>query len=265
MLKITILILIIFITKCIQGQNAKYFFEKASQSNTPHVLQNKNFQLVSGFERYSTKFSSTAKQRELYFPTFLFKYGTNEKLELQAGFTRIDIRTKTNNVVGQSRVFTQSSIGLKLNLLKQDRAIPTISLFSSLMLNNKFGFKYGVDTIFDYSLKFLFENKFNEMISLRYSIGVEKVNAFNVNRKFSYSITPIFTVSDNVSAFIEVHGYLRKKQSFATYANGGLGLSLSKKAWMDLNFGYNFIKTKPSKDAIDLYYGIRFIYNRKSL
>ncbi len=258
------LLLPLFYFECICSFSQATFpdGDRPSNSISPHTINKNGLQTELGYTRMIEWITKKEKDIKYLLPQLQMRYGASNRLELRTGVNFFNVKNIASNGIFTNTILPLLNIGVKYKLLKQRKFIPTFSILAETVNKTKYKLIGGLDSIFDYSIKLLFENKINDNFLLRYALGFEKNYLFSIGKKYTYSITPTYTFNDEWRLYIEYHGLINtnNKGKAAHYIATGLQYAFTDKMKIDVSSGYNFGKKKPFKEYDDMYYSLGFMY-----
>lgn len=172
-------------------------------------------------------------------PSALFRFGLSDRIELQlvTPFTLEQIYN--NNNIETNHYMNSTQVGVLINLIKQQNAIPEISFTYRSIIPFK---ENTVETI-------------SHLVSLNFSNKIYQ--DFNVNYNLKYKIIPetsdikqvVINLGYNISSksqlFIESSAELISDEIASNFITGGLSHTLRKNLYLNLYYG-NCLKQNTS-------------------
>ena len=137
--------------------------DRPDQTDAPYTIEKGYLQLENGFF-----LQHQAESKTVGLANVLLRLGACKNLELRLSDLLVNEKEKT---IPSNTGIQSSEVGFKLNLLKQQKILPAISLASSVTLPFLFSkpFKTG---LIQNTTKFLFSNDLNKANPLGYNTGV---------------------------------------------------------------------------------------------
>jgi hypothetical protein len=259
--------IILILTHCLSFcQSTTFITDRPSNSLTPHII-NKNGLLTEASYLRSVFKSSNTNSKDIYnfLPQIQLRYGASNRLELRTGVEFLQEKAILQSGTSTTFLFPFVSFGVKYRVLNQRTLIPTFSILVTAINKSKFRLNTGIDSLFDYNIRLLFENKINDVLAINYSVGYERIQWLNPNAKYTISFTPNITIDENWKFFAEVIGTKSRKYSdvWAVYLASGIHYQASDKFGININGGYK-IGEKKSNNLFDKFYysmGLSYKFN----
>src|SRR5258706_3410095 len=204
--KISLLIAIVCLLTAVWAQEDKIDPERPDQSESPDLISKKVFQAEFGFN----KENSSGRDYDLLYPTALFKYGLG-KIELRVETV---LRSSYQQLIPNPKWETgldPVTLGFKINLAKEKKFFPKTSLITSLGIPALSSKVFRTDHIAP-SIKLVMINTFSDHADLSYNLGAEW-DGFSTTPAWLYSLSQGFSLGENWNTYIEVFGFVPKKES----------------------------------------------------
>jgi Putative MetA-pathway of phenol degradation len=202
--------------------------DRPDQTECADIVPAGRFQLENGFQH--TKTGKGAQ--EMMLPTALSKFGINEKLEVRLTTNLIYTKTPDSTATG----FEPVTVGFKVSLREQKGILPKTSFICKMTLPNVASKKYKQQYLAPQIL-LLFQNKINDNFSLGYNFDIQW-DGENPEPGYEYTVSPEYKVTDKLSAFLELYGFIAEHARTDNWADGGFKFLISKDIQLDLAGGY---------------------------
>ncbi|MEL7221740.1 MAG: transporter [Bacteroidota bacterium] len=239
---LTIIALILSSTIALAQESAPFTTSRPGQAFTPLTMGKGGLQVQSGFrigENYSTV---TDFGRRLFYSasfgnTTTVRYGISEKVEIRA---EADWSRNYENLFdGPERRFGDSfqrvSIGSRILLVNDDEKSQYFSVQPRLDLPIVDVENVGMQILLAYSKSVFSTATFTTNVS--WTGGT----AYYVGNQWDYALNLGFSITDNLSGFVENYGTLIADQLFLSF-DTGLALMVSPNLQLDLSGGFGQIE-----------------------
>jgi Putative MetA-pathway of phenol degradation len=202
--------------------------DRPDQTETPSIVPAGRFQMETGLKHTRTD----KRSKEFSLPETLLKLGLNERVELRL-ITPLAYN-KYNDTIDSG--LGPITVGFKANLLTGKGLLPETSFIAHLILP-KAASKDLQAKLLAPELLLLFENKLSDNTDLGYNIGV-KWDGRCPQTIYTYTLSPNFTLTNKLKAFVESFGCLPEHQHPEHWVDGDFMFLLTKNIQLDIATGY---------------------------
>lgn len=166
-------------------------------------------------------------------PSALFRYGLNERVELQM-VTPFNNQSSYYNsdLVSSNFHIKKVQLGIVLNLLERNKIIPETSLtYRSIIPFNKTNVVDRTAHLFSLNLSNKLSNNFNLNYNFRYLIHSNKSTSKQYVSNFGYSL------NKKLQVFVENNGEFSKNELVSSFIIGGLSYVVMDNLFLNLHYG----------------------------
>jgi len=202
--------------------------DRPDQTETAAIVPAGMLQVESGFLHKKT----ASHDSEFELPETLFKFGINQNLELRLINTVLYSAAADSTAFGLQPV----TVGLKVNLWKEKKALPETSLIVHMQLPKVATKNFQAQNLAP-EIRLLFQNKLNSNVELGYNVGVSW-DGDTPEPEYAYTFAPDFKLKSSLSAYIETFGYLPSHKHADHWVDGGFKYLITKDVQVDLSGGY---------------------------
>jgi hypothetical protein len=225
--------------------------DRPGQSDGPHVDPKGSFQIETGIQNEIKKEKTEDQKRQNgTYSTILWKYSVSDLIQLRLitsyGNDKIN-RTNTDssfNSTIEYSGFCPITIGAKMALQEEEGILPEIGILGLLKLPYFGTNNYKPDYIIP-QFKLLFANTLNKRFSISYNLGADLDDQL-LEVRGSYSASLGMHISDNISAFVELYGFLGRFSKTDHRIDGGFMYVIKKNIQVDCSGGVGLNKELPS-------------------
>jgi hypothetical protein len=221
--------------------------DRPDQTECPFITPKGYFQFENGFSAEKTN----SETNTMIMPTNLTKFGINEHFELRLITEYTAEKTKTKNTSGINPFL----IGFKARLFEEKGIIPTASFIGHISLPNV-ATKNSKTTYYAPEFRFTMQHTISEKQSLSYNLGAEW-NGATAEPTFIYTLTSGYSISEKISTYIELYGFLPQMDKPDHRFDTGLNYLFNPNHQLDVSAGFGISKTSPDY-FISLGYSLRF-------
>lgn len=225
--------------------------DRPGQSESPIVIPKVFFQIEAGVLR-----EVKGKNKCIQAPTILLKYGLSKRFELRfiseyLSFYEVFENGKNYSVEG----FSPLSLGVKVNILKQQGLVPNLAITSHLTL------PYIGNAFFrpNYILprtRVIASHVVNDKITLLYNIGLQWVDGDFIPLK-QYTFLISYSLVKRIAVFLESYGFYKKDVAFNNSIDTGFSYLVGMNHQLDFSSGIGFLGDLPS-NYFSIGYSVRF-------
>jgi len=233
-LKSILVVAVLFFSSILNAQEKPVVnADRPDQTDGAYTIEKGYLQLENGFflqhEAESTTFGLA---------NVLLRLGVCKDLELRLSGLLVNEKEKT---IPSSTGIQSSEVGFKLDLLKQQKIIPAISLASSVTLPFLFSkpFKTG---LIQNTTKFLFSNDLNKATQLGYNTGVITIK--HAKPIWFYTISSGRVLNKELACFIESYSFFQSTAKPDFNFDGGISYSFSDLFVADMATGFSASNSK---------------------
>lgn len=209
--------------------------DRPDQTESPAIVPQKHLQVEAGI--LYEKISKDAEN--ISHPTILWKYGVNDHFELRM---ETELASQTNQFQKISGL-VPLTFGLKVKLIEEKNAIPTVSFLGHLTTNTLGSKKLQTNHLAP-SFRFLFQHTLSERLNLGYNFGAEW-NGESPDATGIYTISSAYAFSEKLGGFVEFYGFLNKYQTADHRLDAGLTYLLNNDLQLDISSGIGLSNISP--------------------
>ena len=223
-------LLIIFLTACSScfGQEEKLETDRPDQTETSATVPAGRFQMENGFTHTNTE----EHAYELMLPSTLSKFGITDKLEVRLTTNLIYSNVADSTAAGLEPVI----VGFKVNLWEQKGLLPETSVIGEMILPNVASKQYKLPYLAP-EIQLLFSNKITDKFGIGYNFDIQW-DGESPAPNYEYTLSPEIEVTDKISVFAELYGFIEEHTRTDNWADGGLKFFLNKNIQFDIAGGY---------------------------
>lgn len=172
--------------------------DRPDQTECPFITPVKYIQVENGFT-----FENTTRQEKCFnYPSSLWKYGINEKVELRL-ITEVATEQRGRETISGLIPIT---LGFKTSLLEEKGIIPKTSFIGHIITaeggTKDFHTKYIAP-----SFRFTMQHTLTKKISLAYNLGMEW-DGETAKHMYIYTLTTGFGLTDKLGCYAELYGFV---------------------------------------------------------
>lgn len=206
--------------------------DRPGMATPPNILTAKHFQIEDGFQ-YEKNDNGILRNENLLFSSLLFRYGVVKNFELRIqsdyAYNKIKDTATTSIIYGLNPI----TLGSKINLIEQKRAIPTISFLFNLTLPFVGNKEFKPDN-FAPSFFLLFSNDISEKLNVSYNYGMSWDGSSSEPTHF-YALCLGANLNSNWSTFIEGYGFSNQQTNSSFYIDAGFAYLINDHLQIDLS------------------------------
>ena len=208
----------------------------------PKYIQNENGFTVENFEN---------NHRHFNYPSMLWKYGVNEKLEVRLITELVSLKSSMNSNSGLLPV----TIGFKTALFEEKGLIPKTS-FIGHIATSRIGSKELHTNLIAPAFRFTMQHTLTRKIMLAYNLGAEW-NGDNSQHNYIYTLTTGFTLTDKIGCYTELYGFISAHNQADHRCDGGFTYLINNDVIVDVSGGIG-LTNQAHKNYISLGFSYRF-------
>jgi hypothetical protein len=221
--------------------------DRPDQTECPFITPTKYIQIENGF----TIENFDKSQKSYNYPSTLWKYGVNEKLELRLITEFISEKKFENTKTG----FSPITIGFKTSLFEEKGFIPKTS-FIGHITTTKIGSKEFQTKYIAPSYRFTMQHTLTNKITLAYNLGTEW-NGQNAEHTNIYTLTTGFSLIKKIGFYTELYGFMPMGNKADHRFDGGFTYLINNDFIVDISGGLGLTQNAP-KNYISLGISYRF-------
>jgi hypothetical protein len=223
------------------AQIEKIETDRPGQTNTPSTTPSKWLQTEIGFQKQTSKFYYTLKDKYIQHPSLLTKYGIGKKFEVRLITELASQKYEYINGNFTDKGFNNTQIGGKFNFLKEKGVIPKTAIIAHYRLNRLNTNPIGYDTINGGNIRFAMLHTVSENFYISYNFGLD-MRSWDYDPMYLYTFSPKFNIAENWQAYIEIYGYIRKGRIPQTSIDGGVSYYINDNLKIDAAVGLRINK-----------------------
>jgi hypothetical protein len=205
--------------------------DRPDQTECPFITPKKYIQVENGFNIEQTENGTM----NFSYPTSLWKYGINEKLE----FRLITELTTEDKLTGLQPI----TIGFKTSLIEEHGVIPKTS-FIGHITTSKLGTKEFHTTYIAPSFRLTMQHSLSKKVSLAYNIGAEW-DGESPNQTYLYTLTIGLSLTEKIGCYAEIYGFLPNDSKADHRIDGGVTYLLTNNFMVDISGGFGLTENAP--------------------
>jgi hypothetical protein len=211
--------------------------DRPDQTETPAIVPVGYIQAENGFLMEN----SDKENRAFTYPSCLWKYGINERMELRVITEIAEIQNKTNknSVVGLMPV----TIGFKANLWKEKGIVPHTSFIGHLTTANV-STKNLRTTFAAPSFRFLMAHNITPAFSISYNLGAEW-NGETAEESYLYTFATGLSITNRLGMYAELYGFAPRSSLAWHGFDGGFTYLINNNIMIDLSGGFGVTENAP--------------------
>jgi len=190
------------------GQVEPISTDRPDQAESPNVVPLNSFQIEAGivFEK-TVRDGITTKN--FSYPSVLMRYGILSNLELRLEVENVKETTEENGQSTSEKGFNPVSLGFKINACEEKGLRPAIGFIVNLSLPN-LASKEFKNNFVGTSINLALANSISDKFSAGYNLGASW-DGNTPEPTFFYSLSLSYQISNRVSGFGEVYGFMPEK------------------------------------------------------
>lgn len=224
-----------------QEDSVQISTDRPGFSDSPQTIPKGYFQLEAGFSFQSETVNPTDKLQLMSWNNTLVKYGIINGWELRLSQT---YQTERLLEAGNTHQFVWQSysgpvvVGTKIDLLTEDGLVPQTAILV----------EYGFNThAFETTLNNSF---FRAQLSSKYQLNPDWYILANIGYdkyysgfdRWRYTLNTGYTLTDKLSAYIEIYGYKSETLTPLNYFDGGFTYLINPKFQLDIHAGIDLVQ-----------------------
>jgi hypothetical protein len=240
-LKVSIAIALQFIALVVVAQRPELITDRPDQSNSPVLIPVGALQVESGFAMEKDKYQQP-RLVNYTFNNLLVKFGVNENVEAQLGFSYLGIDSLEGETT-KLRGFSPVSLGAKIKLAEARGIWPQAALIAHVALRSE-----AIKLSPDYTgadLTLAFAHDLSSALAFTYNFGINwKGDA--PEPVWTYTISTAYQLSEKAGIFIESYGFFPEGERADHRLDGGLTFKLRPMLQADVSGGIGLSSKSPA-------------------
>lgn len=224
--------------------------DRPDQTECPFITPTKYIQIENGFNFDKTN----ENQQSFIYPTTLWKYGVNSKLELRVITEITSLKQSGSTITGLS----PTTIGFKTALFEEKGIIPKTS-FIGHITSSKIGTKALHTTYIAPSFRFTMQHTLSDKVVLAYNLGAEW-NGETPDQLYLYTLTSGLSLTEKLGCYAELYGYISHFRAADHRCDGGITYLINDNFITDLSAGFGLSPASP-----DYYISLGISFRFKAL
>jgi hypothetical protein len=195
------------------AQEPKIETDRPGETQNVELVKKGYVQAETGFRKEQQNYQDYA----LLHPQLQLRFGLSERFELRA-----EINAETEKTISKNEFkygLQPVELGLKTKLTEQKGALPATAFYLQAGIPKWASPDHQKEHVFP-KLRFLFENKLTDKLSLSYNGGAEW-QGDGKSPRYLYTIQPELELDDHWDVFVETFAYLQRGQAAEHYIDGG--------------------------------------------
>jgi hypothetical protein len=209
--------------------------DRPDQTECPFITPEKYIQIESGF---NYEYATDLEQNYSY-PSSLWKYGINKKVELRLITELISAKLYTTVTSGLNPI----TVGFKTALLEEKGIIPKTSFIGHITTaqvgTKDFHTKYVAP-----SFRFTMQHTVTKRISLAYNLGMEW-DGNTAAHTYIYTLTTGISITERLGCYAELYGFLPDNSIPDHRCDGGFTFLVNNDLMVDLSGGFGITENSP--------------------
>lgn len=224
--------------------------DRPDQTETPAIVPAGYIQAENGF-----LMENISKDQQGYtYPSCLWKYGINERVELRVITELATFKEKVNDktVSGLMPI----TVGFKANICQEKGIIPHTSFIGHLTTAN-IGSEELRTTYAAPSFRFLMAHNVTDRFSISYNLGAEW-DGESAEETYLYTFATGFSLTEKLGMYAELYGFAPRASKAWHGFDGGFTYLVNNDIMIDLSGGFGVTENAP-----DNYIAFGFSYRFK--
>jgi hypothetical protein len=221
--------------------------DRPDQTECPFITPTNYIQIEKGF----TVENLENNQRIYNYPSTLWKYGVNEKLELRLITELVSLKSSVNLNSGLLPI----TIGFKTSLFEEKGLIPKTS-FIGHIATSRMGSKEFHTKLIAPAFRFLMQHTLSNKMMLAYNLGAEW-NGDNSQHNYIYTLTTGYALTNKLGCYAELYGFISTQNEADHRFDGGFTYLIKNDMMVDVSGGFG-LTDNTHKNYISLGFSYRF-------
>ncbi|MFP9100597.1 transporter [Flavobacterium sp. RHBU_24] len=202
--------------------------DRPDQTECADIVPAGRFQMENGFMHTKTEKGAY----EMMLPTALSKFGINEKLEVRLTTNLVYTKTPDSTATG----FEPVGVGCKVSLWEEKGILPKASVIGEMTLPDVASKQYKQKYLAP-QIQLLFQNTVSDAFGIGYNFDMQW-DGEHTEPGYEYTISPEYSLTEKLSTFIELYGFMAGHARTDNWADGGFKILIGKDMQLDLAGGY---------------------------
>jgi hypothetical protein len=209
--------------------------DRPDQTECPFITPKKYIQIENGF----TLENITKNQTSLSYPSTLWKYGINEKLEFRL-ITEL-VKDKKNGV--ETSGIMPIVVGFKTALWEEKGILPKTSFIGHVTTASIASKDYKKKYIAP-SFRFTMQHTLTDKVSLAYNLGAEW-NGEDAAQNYIYTLTTGISITSKLGFYAELYGFVQDYKAPDHRCDGGFTYLINNDFIADISGGFGLTPNAP--------------------
>ncbi|MBL0146748.1 MAG: transporter [Chitinophagaceae bacterium] len=265
MKKYTLISCLIFVSLVTFAQTEKVITDRPGKTLSPITVPKKWIQFESELSKQKDKLKEIGIT-DIYFrhPSLLTKFGLGKRLELRLITELATLKVKYTFDPPYIRTGIKTvQLGGKLNFLKEKGIRPEVSLIAHYDFHRLRTIYAGKDTLDGGNFRLAMQHTLSEKVEVGYNIGMEWEYFRYFKTAYTYTLSPKFTINEKWLAYIELFGYIWKKEKPENSIDAGFAYFINDNFKLDASAGFGINKKAPD-NFFSIGASFRFKTNRSN-
>ena len=211
--------------------------DRPDQTETPAIVPKGYIQAENGFLMEN----ANSETRNFTYPSCLWKYGINDRVELRVITELSTTKDKSNNK--SSSGLMPVTIGFKTSLWKEKGIIPQTSFighFTTANISSKsFKTNYAAP-----SFRFLMAHNITSKFTISYNLGAEW-DGDSPEEIYLYTFATGFSITQKLGMYTELYGFAPRASKAWHGFDGGFTYLVNNNIMLDLSGGFGLTENAP--------------------
>jgi hypothetical protein len=221
--------------------------DRPDQTECPFITPTKYIQAEHGF----TAENFTNNQTIYSYPSTLWKYGVNQKLELRL----ITELVSEKNSGAYTSGLMPITLGFKTALLEEKGVVPKTSFIGHITTAG-IGSQHFSTSFIAPSFRFTMQHTLSNTVSLAYNIGAEW-DGETAAHTYIYTLTTGIAVTNKLGGYAELYGFAPAHAAQDHRCDGGFTYLINPNIIADISAGIGITSNAP-KQYVSLGFSYRF-------
>jgi hypothetical protein len=211
--------------------------DRPDQTETPSIVPAGYIQAENGFLMEN----ETKDGQNYTYPSCLWKYGINERVELRLITEFASMKDKVNNKTTSGLM--PITVGFKANICQEKGIIPHTSFIGHLTTAN-IGSEELRTAYAAPSFRFLMAHNVTDRFSISYNLGAEW-NGETPEESYLYTFATGYAITDKLGMYAELYGFAPRSSKAWHGFDGGFTYLVNNDIMIDLSGGFGVTENAP--------------------
>ncbi|MEN9963104.1 MAG: hypothetical protein RL582_199 [Bacteroidota bacterium] len=209
--------------------------DRPDQTECPFITPKNYIQIENGFTLENIR----SNQTSLSYPSTLWKYGINEKVELRVITEMVKDKNNGKEVTGIMPI----TVGFKTSLWEEKGILPKTS-FIGHITTASIGSKDFQKKYIAPSFRFTMQHTITEKVSFAYNLGAEW-NGENAAQNYIYTVTTGISLTSKLGFYAELYGFVQDYNAPDHRCDGGFTYLINNDFIADISGGFGLTSNAP--------------------